>query len=797
MYLQGFIALVSHWRKQPLQLLTLLAGLAAATALWTGVQAINAEARSSYDDASRALGQGTETRLFRRGGSPLTPEDFVEMRRSGWLVSPVLRVPFGDVELVGIDPFTHPPSPALPDLAGGDRLDMFLSEQGLITAHPETIPALPAGTLPPIDPGANVPVGQAVTDIATAWRLTGRQEVSYLILLPDQPRGIGPLPAELETVLIEDGTDIARLTRSFHLNLTAFGFLSFAVGLFIVHAAMGLAFEQRRATFRTLRALGVSSRALTTLIAAEAAILATLACALGILAGYVIASTLLPGVAATLRGLYGASVPGTLRLDATWVFSGAAIAYAGAGAATATSLWRALRLPILAPARPRAWALASQVALRGQAAFGAVLLIAATLIAFYGDRLGGGLLTGFAMMGALLFGAALTLPIALDTSLRLLAPLAKSPVAQWTLADTRQQVPGLSLALMALLLALATNIGVGTMVSSFRATFTGWLDQRLASEIYITAATQDQAEIVRAFLDVEADVTIPLRSTEARLRGAPGDILGVIDHVTYRDGWPLFVAAPGAWAQVADGTGALVNEQLWRRERMTLGDELELLPGWSLPVVGAYADYGNPRGQAMVGQPELVARVEGLSTLRFAARIAPGEVANLRDGLMELGVSRAGIADQAEVKRFSLEVFERTFLVTGSLNVLTLAVAAFAMLASLTTLGAMRLPQVAPVWAMGITRRDLAWLELARAALFGLLTFILALPLGLAIAWALLAVVNVQAFGWRLPMLPFPLDWARLGLAAIMAPVVAASIPAIRLARIAPSSLLKVFADER
>ena len=38
------------------------------------------------------------------------------------------------------------------------------------------------------------------------------------------------------------------------------------------------------------------------------------------------------------------------------------------------------------------------------------------------------------------------------------------------LADTRQQLPGLSLALMALLLALAANVGVGTMVASFRAT---------------------------------------------------------------------------------------------------------------------------------------------------------------------------------------------------------------------------------------------------------------------------------------------------------------------------------------
>jgi putative ABC transport system permease protein len=51
--------------------------------------------------------------------------------------------------------------------------------------------------------------------------------------------------------------NLARLTESFHLNLDALGFLSFVVGLFIVHAAIGLALEQRRGLLRTLRACGV------------------------------------------------------------------------------------------------------------------------------------------------------------------------------------------------------------------------------------------------------------------------------------------------------------------------------------------------------------------------------------------------------------------------------------------------------------------------------------------------------------------------------------------------------------
>ena len=99
---------------------------------------------------------------------------------------------------------------------------------------------------------------------------------------------------------------------------------------------------------------------------------------------------------------------------------------------------------------------------------------------------------------------------------------------------------------------------------------------------------------------------------------------------------------------------------------------------------------------------------------------------------------------------------ERTFTVTQALNVLTLSVAGFAIFTSLLTQSAMRLPQLAPVWAMGLTRRELAMLELGRALLLAGVTFAAALPLGLGLAWLLLHVVNVEAFGWRLPT---PVDW--------------------------------------
>jgi putative ABC transport system permease protein len=69
--------------------------------------------------------------------------------------------------------------------------------------------------------------------------------------------------------------------------------------------------------------------------------------------------------------------------------------------------------------------------------------------------------------------------------------------------------------------------------------------------------------------------------------------------------------------------------------------------------------------------------------------------------------------------------------------------------------------------------------------------------LGLVLAWVLLAVINVEAFGWRLPMYLFPWDWLVLLVLTLVAAVVAAALPARRLAKVPPAELLRVFANER
>lgn len=793
-------ALLSHWRRHLLQLAALVVGLALATALWSGVQALNAEARASYARAASLLGGDRLEQVAARTGD-LGVADFAALRRAGWPVSPVLEgdAALGDrrIHVIGVEPLTLPPRTfALGP--GEDRLAAFLSPGGLALAAPETAADL-AGDAPlPLLAAAEVPVGTLVVDIGQAERLLGRPgAVSRLILGPG-PRP--PLPAALaERVEVRPPaprTDFAGLTESFHLNLTAFGFLSFFVGLFIVYAAIGLAFEQRRPMLRSLRACGVSARDLALALALELGLIALSAGAAGMALGYGLAAALLPDVAASLRGLYGAPVSGELALSAGWWAAGLAMAGAGALAAGGASLWRAFRLPLLASGQPEAWRAAEIRRLRAQGVAALALVAAGLGLLTFGQ----GLAAGFALMGCLLLAAALILPGILAALLAAAARAARGPTAQWVWADARAQLSGLSMALMALLIAIAVSIGVGTMVGSFRQTFLGWLDQRLGAEVYLAARDPAQgAEIAAWIADRPGVAILPIREAETVVAGQPVEVYGFADDPVYR-AWPTLALAPGGWDRAAAGAAVMVSEQLARRAGLAPGDPL-VLPGpagpWATTVAGVYSDYGNTLGQVLAAGEAVAARWPDSAPRRFALRVAPAEAPALAADLRDRFDLGAAVTDQAGVKAASIRIFDRTFAVTLALDALTLGVAGAALFASLLTLAELRLAQVAPVWALGLTRRRLAAIEAGRALALAALTALAALPVGLALAWILTAIVNVEAFGWRLPVVVFPGQWARLFLLALAAAALAAAWPAWRLRRAAPLDLLRSFSNER
>ncbi|MGX1180880.1 putative ABC transport system permease protein [Pseudomonas sp. IAP-CY TE4608] len=812
----ALLALLSHWRRHRVQCFSIFTGLWLATALWTGVQALNSQARSDYARASAVLTGPLQAQLIARNGERFDQALYVQLRMQGWAVSPVLEgrlrlpgEPARSVRLIGIEPLSLPPASSVAGVqVQAFDLQAFIGTPGQAWVGPDTLrqlnksPGQPTRDsegqlLPPLVLQPALAPGVIVVDIGHAQTLLNAPGQLSRLLLADTP---GPLPADiarhLELQPRQDDGGLQRLTDSFHLNLTALGLLAFVVGLFIAHAAIGLALEQRRGLIRNLRACGISLKTLLGALVLELGLFAAVGGLAGVVSGYALAAWLLPDVAASLRGLYGAQVAGTLSLPAGWWLLGVLVSVLGALLAGLQSVMRAARLPLLALAQPQAWRLAQGPWLQRQTLLAGLLL----LLALGCGVFGAGLLSAFGMLAGLLLAAALLLPALLDRVLAWLARRCHRPLAQWFVADSRQQLPALSLALVALLLALAASVGVGSMTEGFRKTFVGWLDLRLSADLYVTPRDTAQGLQIVEWLKQQpvASVVLPGWRADMQLQGWPVQVQGIVDHPAYGTRWPLLEQHSRAWQQLASGQAVMLSEQLARRLNLQLGDSLQLPADTpALPVVGIYADYGNPKGHVLVNAGWLRAHWPQATLAGLSVDLSAERVPVLKAALQQhFALDDSRVVEQARLKRWSTDVFNRTFAATAALNSLTLGVAGVALFINLLTLGQARLGQLAPLWALGVRRMQLVWLSLGQTLMLSSFTVLLAIPLGLLLAWCLVAVVNVQAFGWRLPLYVFPMQLLQLTVLGMFTSLLACAWPLWQLARRQPRELLRPLADE-
>lgn len=825
MILRVLATLLAHYRRHPGQLAMLLLGLWVASALWSSVQAVNATAKDSYARAD-ALFSSDVDQLTRRDGQPLTREDYLKLRRAGLPVSPMLEgtLQIGEerLTLIGIDPLTLPNDNAL----GGSSaaLTAFLTPPWQTQLAPETLAIFglsrreaPGATpdvegrhqLSPLALRPDLPPNTLVMDIAAAAELLERgNTLSQLVTAPEV------LSAPPEGYLLSRAANLAspeQLTDSFHLNLTALALLSLVVGLFIVQAALGLAMEQRLTTLRTLRALGVPASTLTMAILLELLVFGVLGAALGLASGIWLAGQLLPDVATTLSSLYQADVQRSLVLPwHSWLGS-LAITLGGLLLAGSGVLWRAARLNVLALGQSQAWRRGYQRQLTRMTQGGVAAAVIALGLALWLDRLppGQGVIISFGFVAALLLASALFLPPLINAMLRLLQRLLhRHPLAHWAVADIQLQLPRLSLAMMALLIALATNLGVSSMVGGFRLTFLDWLDQRLAAPLYINAESSTLAPLLD-WLDARPEIAETLPTARGNIdllavdregdEGATREriaLFGITLAPTITNRWPLLNTQAGrsaAWAALSSGS-VFINEQMAVAKRLTPGDILTLdtpQGATRFTIAAVYPDYGNPRQQILVPTEALVQRFGGEIASIGLVATEGAERQALRQALVDrLDIAPDALVDQQEIKRLATLIFERTFTITRALNGLTLGVAALALFATLLAQARERQRQLASLWALGVPRKTLTQLPLYQLGGLALLTGVVAIPLGVAITWTLVAIINVAAFGWRLPLYLFPWDIVITLLTAVGVALAAAALPSLQLRRSSPQAML-------
>jgi putative ABC transport system permease protein len=138
------------------------------------------------------------------------------------------------------------------------------------------------------------------------------------------------------------------------------------------------------------------------------------------------------------------------------------------------------------------------------------------------------------------------------------------------------------------------------------------------------------------------------------------------------------------------------------------------------------------------------------------------------------------ITTSAGIKRISLEIFDRTFLITEVLRLLAGAIAFLGMLSALMAVQIERRREFGILRSIGFAPRDLWRLIMTETAIIGTSAGLLAMPVGLLLAALLIYVINVRSFGWTMAFELQPLTLVPGAALAVFAALLAGIWPALR-----------------
>jgi len=637
-----------------------------------------------------------------------------------------------------------------------------------------------AGVLPGLDNAGEV----VVMDIAAAQQHFGRiGRLSRIDLRlragADPARAQAAVAALLPAgVLVSRAASIsgraAELTRAYRVNLDALALVALATGAFLVFSTLALQAARRRQEFALLRALGVTRGGITAMLAMEGAALGATGAVIGTMLGLAGSRLLLSGSGADLGAGYFSGQSGTFAPDALVL---AGIALLGIGMSVAGAAWvaRAVnRMHVSEALRDRTVELPGNPHSSGRLA---LLLAVAGVPLLFLPPIGGLPAAGYAAVALWLAAAIASVGPACRVALGLWSP--QGTVASLALAQVRQLPGHLAASVAGIVVSASLCVAMVIMVFSFRVTLTDWLTGVVGADLYARAAPSGEAYFTAD--DSARIATLPGIASVEALRY---DRLAIEGSVA-----PLSLVARPIDARILSGFQAEPREMpepgtlphVWISEAARdlhgwkAGERIELpIAGKKVPVqvAGVVRDYARTWGAVLIADGDY-RRLTGDTrandlAIHLAPQADPPRVqAAMRTALTHLPSLQ--IEEAGEIRRRSLEIFDRSFAVTYALEAVAIVIGLAGVTSSFAALAWSRKREFGVLRFLGLTRGEILRMIAAEGAAAGTLGAAIGLVAGAAISLVLLHVINRQSFHWSLE-----LHWPLGALAILVAGIVGA-----------------------
>ena len=674
----------------------------------------------------------------------------------------------------------------------------------------KTSEAFIAGLLQPADSLSRRALdGLVIADIATAQELTGRLgklDRIDLILPSEQAAALSarlqaalPAGVRLQTVEARSGT-VAQMTSAFRVNLTALSLLALVVGMFLIYNTMTFSVVQRRPLFGTLRCLGVTRQEVFGMVMGEALLVGILGAGLGIGLGALMGLGAVRMVTQTINDLFFVVTVRGVQIPASSLVKGAVLGVAATLLTAAPPAWEAATVPPRLALSRSGLESKARLAVTVAAGVGLALIALGVGVLLAPTR---SLVVSFGGTFAEVVGFAMLAPLVTRLLMRAVLPVLGriwGSLGRMAPRDVVNSLSRTSIAIAALMVAVSVTIGVSLMVGSFRHTVVTWLEQTLQGDVYISVpsltATIPSAPINPAV--VEQARTWPGVARVDVLRSVEVDAPQGPIHVAATDNFSvgserIYLALDGpsetVWSRMQQGA-VLVSEPLANRLGLPRQGGVVTLNTdqgpQEFPVIGIYYDYASTQGTVLMNLDTYRSLWQDSSITAVDLRLSTGADPDLVASGLQASLAPVQsllVRPNRALRQDVLVVFDRTFAITGALQLLATIVAFIGVLSALLSLELERQRELGILRAVGLSVRQLWGLIMLETGLMGAVAGLLAMPTGYVLALILVYIINRRSFGWTLQMQVLPGPFVQALAVAVIAALLAGIYPAWRMSR--------------
>jgi putative ABC transport system permease protein len=566
------------------------------------------------------------------------------------------------------------------------------------------------------------------------------------------------LPPTARIVTPGQATDDAlRLSRAYRSNLTALALVALFTGSFLVYSTQTLAILRRRRELALLHALGVTHREQRVHTIAEAALIGVLGAILGVVLGLTAARFALRFAGADLGAGYFTGL--TAQLDAT-----AAELFVFVALGVAASIVGAIRPAIEAAKVATATSLKSgDVAndtTRGRGWIALCVGIAGALLLLL-PPIADLPLAGYGAIALIILATIIGVPSLLSRLLHPVRTLRNVP-AELALSHLRGSGRYASLSVAAIVVSFSLMVAMLIMVTSFRHSLDAWTEKILPADLYLRAGyigqtaylAPDQLDALAALPGVARTVSARFAQTLLEPDAAPLTVVArELDVERIEDEIWL---EQRTTEPLGDATPVWISEAAADRFRLQPGMRIDLPLGSSrarASIRGVWRDYEHQNGALLIDRREYVRltgdRAVNAVSFWLEANASVESVQRSIRGVLRDDV-QYDMRTPRELRRLSLQVFDRTFAVTYVLEIVAIVIGLFGISASISAQVLARRSEFGVLRHLGVTRGQVAQMLASEGFVLGVLGVIVGLLSGAIVSMILIYVVNRQSFHWSM-----------------------------------------------